>query len=186
MKNELALILSSNLRKFKKLILLITLTFTLGNFAQDKLSLEIYQDARLMITGDNKIYDAGTLNILSRFTMQGKQDRLGYFTVSPTFEYAEIQGTYKRYSIGCGYTFNQWARKSEIAFNIDYGWIDRFGKTSFSASATSSYKYKINDIFKLVALAQLTDRKDLKLWYNESNTLKFSGFIGVEVNIFKK
>ena len=38
--------------------------------------------------------------------MQGNQDELGYFVVAPEFEYADLQGTYRRYSVNVGYTLN--------------------------------------------------------------------------------
>jgi hypothetical protein len=149
------------------------------------ISIEVYQDAKFAFIGDKERgYKAGTLDILTRLTMQGKQDRLGYFTVSPQFEYADIKGIYKRYSFSVGYTFNQYFKNFEQSINIDYGFIDRFGKNFFSAGATGSIKYKITDGIKVVALAQLTDRKDLKAFYNETKTLRFSGFLGIEINIY--
>lgn len=170
--------------KIKTLILsvLILILASLALTAQERLSIELYQDARLAVAGGNG-YKAGTIDVLARFTMQGKQDKLGYFTVSPTFEYAEIDGIYKRYSLGVGYSFNKWLRNSETQITLDYGWIDRFGKTSFSASATGAYKYLLSERIKLVALLQLTDRKDLKLFYDKTNTLKLSGFIGIEIDL---
>lgn len=165
-----------------KQLLTLALLLSISVSAQSNISLEVYQDAKLLTTGDG-YYNAGTIDVLTRFTMQGKQDELGYFTVSPTFEYAEIDGIYKRYSLGVGYSFNQWLRNSETQITLDYGWIDRFGKTSFSASATGAYKYLLSERIKLVALLQLTDRTDLKLFYDESNTLKISGFVGLEINL---
>ena len=167
----------------KKLIILALL---LSGFihSQNNLSIELYQDAKFAFVGDkDRGYKAGTLDVLVRFTMQGKQDRLGYFNVSPQFEYADIKGIYKRYSFSVGYTFNDYFKNFEQSINIDYGFIDRFGKTFLGAGATASIKYKLSDRFKVVALAQLTDRKDLKVFYNQSQTIRFSGFIGLEINL---
>ena len=167
----------------KKLIILALL---LSGFihSQNNLSIELYEDAKFAFVGDkDNGYKAGTLDVLVRFTMQGKQDRLGYFTVSPQFEYADIKGIYKRYSFSVGYTFNDYFKNFEQSINIDYGFIDRFGKTFLGAGATASIKYKLSDRFKVVALAQLTDRKDLKVFYNQSQTIRFSGFIGLEINL---
>lgn len=159
------------------------------------ISTEIYQDLRLMTVGDkdNNI-DPGTLDLLAKLNLNGKQDAYGFCTVSPQFEYANITGIYKRYSFSVGYTFNQLysnnhflnsiLEKSEFQINLDYGFIERFGKTFNGFGGTAAYKYKLSDTFKVAALLQLTDRKDLKAFYNETDTIRLSGFIGLEINLF--
>lgn len=167
-----------------KLTTLILLVLTLAPLsAQNNVSVEVYQDAKFLAVGDKERgYKAGTIDAVFRLTMQGNQDKAGYFTVSPEFEYADIDGIYKRYSANIGYTFNKWINNSEFAITIGYGWIDRYGKSFFSSGGTLAYKYKITDNFKVVALGQLTERKELKALYG-SNPFKVSGFIGLEINL---
>ena len=153
------------------------------------LSVSIYQDARLMFLGDqDHNIDKGTLDLVLRVKMEGYQDRYGYFVVYPEFEYAEIEGIYKRYSVNVGYVLNQLPVKDfELGFGIGWGWIDRYGKSMFSFAGTSNLSYKITDNIKLSLLGQITERKDLAvMWGNkglnfkEDGILRFSGMIGLE------
>lgn len=175
--------------KFNRIVFLIIMiiTFLIAGLrvgsAQDNVSLSIYQDAKLLVSGDDIGNGVGTVNILARLKMQGNQDKYGYFIVYPEYEYAEIKNLYKRYSIGIGYVFNKLILdKFEITPSINYGWIDRGGLNGFSVSASSELAYKLNDTFKLSLLAQITERKDLKILYND-NAFRFSGFIGFEINL---
>lgn len=166
----------------------ITVIFILGITAlanaQERINFGLYQDAKFAVIGDEaRGYKAGTIDIVARFKMEGLQGKNGYVVVYPEFEYAEIKGTYKRYSVNVGYNFNQRWKNVEIQPSIGYGWIDRFGKTGFSFGGAVDVGYKVTDRLKLVAVMQATERKDLKIFYGE-NKLKFSGFIGIEFAIF--
>jgi len=170
-------------------ILVISLIIASTSYAQDGLSLSIYQDARLMILGDeDHNIEQGTLNLVLRLKMEGKQDKFGYFIVYPEFEIANIQGTYKRYSANVGYVLNKLIIDDlELGFGLGWGWIDRWGKTMFSYAATSNISYKITDNIKLSLLAQITERKDLAyrwgnsgLNFKNNGILRFSGMIGIE------
>ena len=167
----------------KKLLLLLTLVLVINTNAQDNVSLSIYQDARLLLVGDDIGNDAGTINILTRLKMQGNQNKYGYLIVYPEYEYAEIENTYKRYSVGIGYAFNQLILDNfEYTPSINWGWIDRGGINGFSFSVSNEIAYKLNDTFKLSLMAQITERKDLKILYND-NAFRFSGFMGIEINL---
>jgi len=173
----------------KRIKILILALITSVSYAQDGLSISIYQDARLAILGDaDHNIEQGTFNIVLRLKMEGKQEKYGYFIVYPEFEIANIQGTYKRYSANLGYVLNKLLIKDlELGFGIGWGWIDRYGKTMFSYAATSNLSYKINKNFKVSLLGQITERKDLAyMWGNsglnfkENGILRFSGMIGLE------
>lgn len=151
--------------------------------AQTTISVSLHQDARLAFLGDNKGNAAGTTNLLARLKMQGHQQQHGYMVVFPEFEYAEIPGTYKRYSANVGYTLNQlFINNLELSASAGYGWIDRYGKTLFSWSTAGEAAYKISPKLKVTAIAQLTERTDLK-WLHDLYTWRFSGFIGLEFNL---
>lgn len=164
-------------------IALLTLTTTQ---AQEQLSLSLYQDARLLILGDpDHGYSAGTLNFTARLNMQGKQQQYGYLVVYPEFEYANIQGIYKRYSANVGYTFNQLIiPKTEAMAALGFGFTDRYGLSWLTWSLNGTINYKINNRIKASINGQLVQRKDLKHFYNETNIIRFSGFIGLEVKLF--
>lgn len=161
---------------------LLFLMIALSVNAQRSVSVALYQDAKLMTTGDG-YYEAGTINLLARIKMQGHQQKYGCMIVYPEFEFAQIDGNYKRYSLNLGYTFNKLIFDNfETSIQGGYGWIDRFGKTTFSASANGELAYKLSDRFKIALLAQFTHRTDLKLWYND-DVIRFSGFLGFEFKI---
>lgn len=170
-------------------ITLIALLFTTFCYSQSGLSVSIYQDARLMILGDSDHnIDKGTLDLVFRLKMEGNQERSGYFIVYPEFEIANIEGTYKRYSVNVGYVYNKLIIDDlELGLGLGWGWIDRYGKSMFSFAGTSNVSYKLTDNIKLSLLGQITERKDLAyMWGNknlnfgESGILRFSGMIGIE------
>ena len=151
--------------------------------AQDNVSLSIYQDVRLLTIGDDIGNDAGTIDMVVRLKMQGNQDKHGYLIVYPEYEYAEIKNIYKRYAVGVGYAFNRLVLDNfEITPSVNYGWIDRGGVNGFSVSGSLELAYEINDTFKLNLMSQITERKDLKILYND-NAFRYSGFIGLEINL---
>ena len=166
-----------------KLLINLILLITLTTQAQRKISIAVNQDAKFLFVGDKERgYDAGTLNLVTRIKLQGHQLEHGYMVVAPEFEYADIEGIYKRYSANVGYTFNRWIPNIETSAYIGYGWIDRYGKTTFSGSASGEVAYKINDWLKVNVFGQLTHRTDLKWLWND-DVVRFSGFIGFEVNL---
>ena len=154
---------------------------------QNKIGISVYQDARLLIVGDAKRgYGAGTLDVLTQIKLQGSQLKNGYFFIAPQFEFANIEGNYHRYSIAIGHTFNNLLPKDlELSAALDGGSIDRFGKNFFSLGGFTTLSYKLNDTFKLSILGQVVERKDLTFFYTNKTEIRFSGFVGIEVNIFK-
>ena len=165
-------------------IICIILAVTLNTCkAQNRVSFVIAQDLKLATLGDEKRgYDAFTPNVLFRFKMQGKQGEIGYLTIFPEFEYADIQGQYYRYSANVGYSFNKIFDKWTYTPAIGWGSIDRYGKNVFSWSSSLEVSYSINDWLNIIAIGQLTERKDLLLLWGE-NAIRFSGFVGLEIKL---
>lgn len=163
---------------------MIILLFSFSQ-AQERVSIGVYQDAKLGIIGDKKRnYSAGTLDILINLKMQGNQQKYGYMIVYPSFEYAEIKDNYKRYSANVGYVLNRLIIDDfEASASIGYGFISRYKKSLSSFGLDTSLSYKISDRFKITALCQIVDRKDLKMIWATKNTIKMSGFLGLEFNL---
>jgi len=164
--------------------LIIALLLTVANscvvlFAQDKVSLAVFQDARFLVAGDNRGNDAGTINLLARFKMQGNQQAFGYMVIFPEYEYANLAGgKYVRYSANIGYTFNKLVISNlEANASGGFGYIDRFG-TSHSLSASAELAYKLSNRFKISILSQYTRRTDL-----QTPVWRFSGFVGIELTL---
>lgn len=166
-----------------KITIVVMLLFTGAVNAQKQLNsidFSLYQDAKLLITGDNLGNDAGTLNLLARVELKGYQKKGYYFSVFPEFEIAALKDRYIRYSINMGWTFNQWFQNWEYNVSVGYGIIDRFTKAFFSSGGSMSISYGKN--LKVSLLLQATDRTDLKYAYN-TDGFKFSGFVGLKYNI---
>ena len=98
--------------------------------------------------------------------------------------FSEIEGNYKRYSANIGYTLNQLILEDyEISFQVGWGWIDRYGKTSFSSGASLAAIKKIPlSRIKITALCQLVHRTDLGWMYGES-PIRASIFVGLSYNL---
>ena len=161
----------------------ILLFFSLSIFSQEKVSIAILQDVRLATIGDNRGNEAFTLNILARFKMQGNQHKYGYIVLSPVFEYADLTDKYYRYGVDIGYTFNKLILKDfEATTMLGYGFIERKNISTSSVSGTLEISYKINSFLKIIQTNQLTQRTDLKWMYGD-NALRYSNFLGIEINI---
>ena len=158
--------------------------------SQEKVSLSIYQDARLMALGDKQRNKAGTMNLLLNVKLQTKQKRYGYMVIVPEYEQADLQDTYKRLSLGIGYTFNRFyfpnsafLRRMELTTTFSYGVINRFSHTEGSWSCNGEVSYRINDWLKFAVVHQLTERTDLLFRYQD-HKIRYSFFFGLEFNPF--
>ena|SRR5690606_2002269 len=170
-------------------IIIAILLFTLNTvicFGQERLSVSVLQDVRLGIVGDSEHgYDAGTLDVLLRLKMQGNQSEYGYLVVFPEVEIANLKPNYVRYSANVGYTFNKLiVNNLEASLYGGYGWINRKNMATSSFGAMGELGYKITDWLKVIADLQMTQRNDLDVLYNDSNVIKWSGFLGIEIKFF--
>ncbi len=174
----------------KRLILLILLLTQVTSTSQEQISLSVYQDARLMTLGDQKANKPGTMNLLMNVKIQTKQKSYGYLVIVPEYEQADLQDTYKRLSLGVGYTFNRlyspnmnFLRDFEVTTTVSYGVINRFSNTEGSWSCNGEISYKVNDWLKVGAVHQLTERTDLLFRYQDKK-IRYSFFFGLEFSPF--
>lgn len=160
------------------LLFMIVVT-TCTAVAQDNVSISVFQDVKFALKGDEaRGYKAGTLDLLFRFKMQGEQNKYGYFVVAPEYEYADLDGIYRRYSVNVGYTLNQLILDNfEVTPMLNYGWIDR-GVSTWSYGAYLELMYKLSDRFKIGFVNQLTHRTDLP-----NRKLGYSLFGGLEISL---
>ena len=176
--------MSKNL--FIKILTVYTVFLTNKIYSQNNIELLVLQDARLAITEDKTgNYKPFTLNILTKLKLTGKQKETGFLVVSPFFEYAEIEGTYKRYGFDAGFTFNNSVIDGfSFTPSVNYGIQDRWGKSFLVFGTDFEISYKVTQNVKVVALAQFVERKDLR-WAYENYIIRFSGFVGISYNIGK-
>ena len=176
--------ISKNL--FIKILIVYTAFLTNKLHSQNEIELLVLQDARLAITedktGNNKLFN---LDILTKLKLTGKQKESGFLVVSPFFEYAEIEGIYKRYGFDVGFTFNNSVINGfSFTPTVNYGIQDRWGKSFLVFGTDFEISYKVSKNIKVVALAQFVERKDLR-WAYEDYIIRFSGFIGISYKIRK-
>ena len=158
----------------KQLILLLFLTLNLN--AQERVSVATYIDPSLLIRGDSHGNPAGTINFIAQLKMQGNYSGIGYLVVFPEFEYADLSMSYIRYSANGGYNFYTPINRLEALLSVGFGLLNREGTTWHSLSTEGVISFKISDRFKINAMGQLVDRKDIK-------EIRFSGFVGIEINL---
>ena len=165
----------------KLLIVFLFIGFTLN--AQEKITTLVAQDVRLLLKG-SETYDSGTLNTIARIQVEARQDKLGYASIFAEYEYGDLAPRYTRYSLNASYTLNKlFVDGFELSGYIGYGIIDRgFSKQSFGFGG--SVNYKLTETFKINAIAQVVDRTDLGVLYDDRQFIT-SFFVGVSVNVFK-
>lgn len=160
------------------LIILTVLALNLSS-AQKNVEFSFYQDLKLATMNDDHGNEPYTMDVVFKFRMNGNKQKFGYMYVAPYFEYAEIAGIYKRYAAEVGYTFDELIVKNfEASGGVNYGIQDRYGKNWLVLGADFELGYRITPNFKVKALAQLVERKDLKAFYGNYK-IGFSGFIGL-------
>lgn len=155
---------------------LVILLLAITCYSQEKVSIAVYQDARLLTIGDSHGNPRGTINILARLKMQGNQQKYGYMVVFPEYEYANLKEPFNRYSANIGYTFNKLIiNRLEASIYGGGGFVNRSKIGYLSLGGSTELSYKIKGI-KINLLSQLTQRKDIDIW-------RVSGFVGLEINL---
>lgn len=147
-------------------------------YAQNNISIGVYQDARLALLGDDKGNDAFTLDVKIDVSLQGYQFEWYYFEIRPQFEYANLQGgKYISWLVSGGWVFNQlFIKNVEAGIYPTIGIIQR--KQSFGTYGVSGdISYKIGR-FKISALYQWIKRGDI------SEGLKPNFYVGVKYNVW--
>ena len=176
-------------------IIFITLFFISSiNYSQEKMSLGVFQDARLMFLGDERGNSPGTMDLLLRLRLEGKQKKIGYFVFYLSYEHANLASTLKRYSSSVGFTFNNLSKSNkfinrfEFTPTVGYGNLNRNRNDSidkyYNWSFCEETSFKVNEFMKISFLTQLMQRSDLKRKKSNNRRIaRFSCFIGTVFNI---
>lgn len=167
----------------KQILSLILFTTFLN--AQENISIGIYQDARLLVLGDDKGNKPGTLDIKVDMSLQGKQFQHYYFEVRPQFEYANLSGgKYVSWLINGGWVFNQLLIKNlEAGAYLTIGTIHRWQSSWITYGLTGDLSYKIGR-FKISLLAQAIKANDLKQKWNDDK-YRISVYGGFKYDLFQ-
>lgn len=160
----------------KKLLILSILFCSLSSTSQ--VLLNISQDARLAILGDDKGNDAFTIN--TNIALELRQD-LGRTDVvmRPEFEYANLAGgDLFRYSANFGLNFRDILPKTEFTTTLGYGLIHRNQMAYASFGANLQTTYFVTQRIGIFADAEFIQRNDVV-----NTPIRFSGKIGIKIKL---
>lgn len=173
----------------KNILISLVVLFTLTTTAQNAITANVTQDAKLAFFGDDKGNEAFTPDVAISSEWQGKQFNSYYFLIRPEFEIAELQGgTYRRYSANLGWTFNQWVEGVNFTASIGYGILEyNGGYSSFGSNLQTSIE--LTKDIEFVLDLETVERKDL-LQYSSTNEVlgtafRVSGKFGLKIKIFR-
>ena len=157
-------------------------------FAQEQITINVSQDAKLLFFGDGKKLEAGTLDLTISSEWQGKQQRNGFMFIRPEYEVANLyHGQYTRYSANVGWTFNKLVEDVNFTTSIGYGFLNYNG-----AAQSLGFNFQLGyEIFKNVEFFldwEITERRDLIKYESESKILgtvfRGSGKFGFKIALF--
>tara|TARA_B110000914_G_scaffold28547_1_gene21268 strand:- start:67 stop:642 length:576 start_codon:yes stop_codon:yes gene_type:complete len=174
--------------------LILLFLITSNSLSQEKVSLGIFQDAKLMFLGDHRGNGPGTMDVILRFKIEGKQNKIGYFVYFFNYEHANLASTFNRYSLSAGYTFNtinlrnNFLNRFEFTPIVGYGILHRDRSNSLDRYYNWSFgeetAFRVSPFMKISFLTQLMQRSDLKRKKtNNRRVARFSWFIGTVFNL---
>ena len=159
------------------LFIMIVLLSAYIVYGQDRVTVQVSQDAKLAFVGDDKGNDALTPNLFVRVGLEGYENHLGYIAPIAEYEYADLKGgLYHRYSLGLAHHFEP-VDKLVFGYSAQFGFIVREG-TTMSGIFSGDLAYRVLERLYLVGTLQGTIRTDLK-----NSPFRISGFVGVRVPI---
>ena len=169
----------------KTIIVAVLLLISSLISAQNEIAVYFSQDARLAVIGDDKGNDPFTPNFQVGAEWRGKQIGGYYFFIAPEYEQANLKGgIYRRYSANVGWTFNKWIERTNWTAILGYGIIE-YNIIYRGFNLDFQFGYEIIDWLEIYLDAQILDRGDLQI-YGDSffNRIRFSGGIGIKINVF--
>lgn len=157
--------------------------------SQDKITLSVFQDAKLLVSGDNHGNSAGTKDLIFNMDWEGYQFEYYFFTVRTQFETANLSSaSFSRYSVHVGWTFNKLIiPKLEAGIFAGVGIIHRGEPLKVDGAGTYSLtgelSYPISNFISVSAKYEIVRRSDLVWLYNTDQPFKPNFSIGVKFNV---
>jgi hypothetical protein len=152
--------------------LFIILLFPLLSFGQG-ISLNISQDARLALVGDERGNGAFTTNVNLAAEFRGWQKVNSYFLMRPELEYADLQGgELYRMTANFGYTFNKWFNNVDFTATVGGGMLSRHKLGGLHTQAN----LQTTDGIGLFLDSEFVQRRDLP-----NKFIGYSGKIGIKI-----
>jgi hypothetical protein len=156
--------------------LFIILLFPLLSFGQG-ISLNISQDARLAIAGDERGNGAFTTNVNLAAEFRGWQKGNSYFLMRPEIEYADLKGgELYRMTANFGYTFNKWIKDVDFTATVGGGMLSRHKLGGLHTQANLQTTWYFTKGIGLFLDSEFVQRIDLPKKF-----LGYSGKIGIKI-----
>ena len=156
--------------------LFIILLFPLLSFGQG-ISLNISQDARLALVGDERGNEAFTTNVNVAAEFRGWQKGNSYFLMRPEIEYADLQGgELYRMTANFGYTFNKWVKNVDFTATVGGGMLSRHGLGGLHTQANLQTTWYFTKGIGLFLDSEFVQRRDLP-----NKFIGYSGKIGIKI-----
>ena len=154
----------------------ILLLFPLISLGQG-VSLNLSQDARLALVGDERGNEAFTTNVNLGFELRGLQKGNSYFLMRPEIEYADLKGgELYRMTANFGYTFNKWVKNVDFTATIGGGMISRHGLGGLHTQANLQSTWYFTKGIGLFLDSEFVQRRDLPKKF-----IGYSGKIGLKI-----
>jgi len=156
--------------------LFIILLFPLLSFGQG-ISINISQDARLALVGDERGNEAFTTNVNLAAEFRGWQKGNSYFLMRPEFEYADLKGgELYRMTANFGYTFNKWIKDVDFTATVGGGMLSRYELGGLHTQANLQTTWYFTKGVGLFLDSEFVQRIDLP-----NKFVGYSGKIGIKI-----
>ena len=156
--------------------LFIILLFPLLSFGQG-ISLNISQDARLALVGDDRGNHPFTTNVNVAVEFRGWQKGSSYFLMRPELEYADLKGgELYRMTANFGYTLNKLFNNVDFTATVGGGMLSRHELGGLHAQANLQTTWYFTKGVGLFLDSEFVQRRDLP-----NKFLGYSGKIGMKI-----
>jgi len=141
------------------------------------ISLNISQDARLALVGDERGNKAFTTNVNVAAEFRGLQKGSSYFLMRPEIEYADLKGgELYRMTANFGYTFNKWIKDVDFTVTLGGGMLSRHKLGGLHTQANLQLTWYFTKGVGLFLDSEFVQRIDLP-----NKFVGYSGKIGIKI-----
>ena len=159
-----------------KLFIILLFFIPLISLSQG-ISLNVSQDARLALVGDERGNEAFTTNVNVGAEFRGWQKGSSYFLIRPELEYADLKGgELYRMTANFGYTFNKWIKDVDFTATIGGGMLSRHKLGGLHTQANLQLTWYFTKGIGLFLDSEFVQRIDLP-----NKFLVYSGKVGIKI-----
>jgi len=159
-----------------KTLIYIFLLLPLISLSQG-ISLNVSQDARLALVGDERGNKAFTTNVNVGAEFRGLQKGSSYFLMRPELEYADLKGgELYRMTANFGYTFNKWIKDVDFTVTLGGGMLSRYELGGLHTQANLQTTWYFTKGIGLFLDSEFVQRIDLP-----NKFVGYSGKIGIKI-----